>query len=486
MRLRLKPTIIFMAFIVLSLVIQCKKDRPNTIQSKDSMSPQKTVDIYHTNADGSILFEHQKIFLEQDSTIVEHIIKIDLYKSYQSMQGFGFALTGGSAEHIMRMDETAKLKLIKELFGKNKGEIGLSYLRISLGASDLDAQAFSYNDLPKGEKDINQEKFSIDPDRKYLIPLLKEILKINPELTLMASPWSPPTWMKTNGATIGGELDPAFYDSYALYFVKYIQAMKVEGIYIDAITLQNEPLHPGNNPSMHMTPIEQANFVKKSLGPLFKEKGIETKIIVYDHNADKPEYPIEVLSDQEANPYINGSAFHLYGGDIENLSKVHLAFPEKDIYFTEQWYSSEGEFDEDLLWHMREILIGGSRNWASAIIEWNLSSNPELTPHTPGGCTQCLGAISIDGDEIRRNAGYYVMAHAAPFVVKGSKRIQSSFSEEIPNVSYLTPQNKVILILMNNSKQTLSFNVMQDQTKFSDRIEVGGVKTYIWNKNETK
>ena len=486
MKLRLKLEQILLGLLVVGLGIQCRKDQANSNDSYPSMNTQRSIEFYHTNADGTVLFEQKNIMLQQDSSIADHVIEIDASRKYQSMQGFGFALTGGSATHIMAMNDTSRGKLLDELFGNKKGEIGLSYLRISLGGSDLDAQAFSYNDLPDGEKDLDQRNFSIDPDKKYLIPLLKEILKIKPDLLIMASPWSPPTWMKTNGSTIGGELNPVFYDSYALYFLKYLMAMKAEGIEIDAITLQNEPLHPGNNPSMHMTPKEQADFVKKSLGPLFKEKEIETKIIVYDHNADKPEYPIEVLSDPEANAFINGSAFHLYGGDIENLSEVHKAFPEKDIYFTEQWYSSEGKFEEDLKWHLREVLIGGSRNWASAIIEWNLSSNADLSPHTPGGCTKCLGAISIVGENITRNAGYYVMAHAAPFVVKGSKRIQSDFSEEIPNVTFLTPENKIVLILMNNSKQTLDFSVIQDKINFSDRIKIGDIKTYIWDKNEAK
>ena len=486
MNYRLSTKQIFLGLLVLVISIQCKKDQTTSNKSQTSSKQKKSIEMYHTNSDGTLLFKQENKLFEKDGLIAEHTIEIDASQGFQYMQGFGFALTGGSAEHIMSMNDIAKEKLLNELFGSQKGEIGLSYLRVSLGASDLDSRAFSYNDLPKGQKDLNQENFSIDPDKKYLIPLLKEILKIKPDLRIMASPWSPPTWMKTNGSTIGGNLDAAFYDSYALYFVKYLMAMKAEGIEIDAITLQNEPLHPGNNPSMHMTPAEQSDFVKKSLGPLFKEKGIKTKIIVYDHNADKPEYPIEVLSDTEANPYINGSAFHLYGGDIENLSQVHNAFPEKDIYFTEQWYNSEGKFKEDLLWHMREVLIGASRNWASAIIEWNLSSNLELMPHTPGGCTQCLGAISIEGDLVSRNAGYYVMAHAAPFVPKGSKRIQSGFHEAIPNVAFLTPENKIVLILMNNWHLAIDFNVIQDQIKFSDRIEVGSVKTYTWDKNKSK
>ena len=187
----------------------------------------------------------------------------------------------------------------------------------------MDEYPFSYNDLPDGQTDVEMNDFDLGYDKLYLLPILKEIIEISPNIKIMASPWSPPSWMKTNNSTIGGKLLPEFYDAYALYFVKYIQSMKDEGIKIDAITIQNEPLHDGNNPSMHMSSSEQTLFVKQSLGPTFLQNQIDTKIIIYDHNADRIDYPISVLDDLSARQYIDGSAFHLY------LSLIHISEPTR-------------------------------------------------------------------------------------------------------------------------------------------------------------
>jgi len=470
------------ASVLFVMVIQCKNNKVSETESDAEGLNTSLVEVHLTHADRSKLLEKSVKEVSASDKLFENQISIDPEKTFQTMQGFGFALTGGSAEHFKAMEPGSRQELLEELFGDGPDQLGLSYIRISIGASDLDAQPFSYNDLQEGETDESQLKFSIEKDRSHLIPILKQILQINPSLNIMASPWSPPTWMKTNGATIGGSLKTTCYDAYALYFVKYIQAMEAEGIAITSVTIQNEPLHPGNNPSMYMTSKEQADFIKKSLGPLFKKHHINTKIVVYDHNADKPEYPIEVLSDTSAYPYIQGSAFHLYGGDINNIARVHDAFPEKDLYLTEQWYSSEGKFEEDLIWHSREIIIGSIRNWASAVIEWNISSNPELEPHSPGGCTMCLGAITLDGDQVTRNAGYYVMAQASSFVPRGSVRIESTLSKELPNVAFLRPDQKIVSLILNNTGEKVAFTFTQNNFNISDTLASGAVATYVWNK----
>ena len=275
------------------------------------------------------------------------LIKIDENSRAQSIDGFGFALTGGSAMNMMKMSVSSRAGLLKDLFATDGDHIGTSYLRISIGASDLSDHVFSYDDLPAGQTDTALSKFDLGLDRQDVIPVLKEILAIDPSIKILGSPWSPPTWMKTNQDTRGGSLLPQYYDAYARYFVKYIQAMLHEGIRIDAITVQNEPLHPGNNPSLLMPAPEQEEFVKNHLGPAFRRAGLDTKIIIYDHNADKPEYPISILNDADAAKYIDGSAFHLYGGKIDALSKVHEAHPDKNLYFTEQWVGAPGDFKKD-------------------------------------------------------------------------------------------------------------------------------------------
>jgi len=440
-----------------------------------------SVEFWLTNPDKSALFQKQNTNLSFGTATNEHpTIEVDEEQTYQEIDGFGYTLTGGSTMLIHQMGASERAALLKELFATDGTNIGVSYLRISIGASDLDDRVFSYSDLPAGQTDPNLDKFNLAPDRTHLIPVLKEILAINPKIKILGSPWSPPTWMKTNNNSKGGSLKPEWYDAYAQYFIKYIQGMQAEGIRIDAITIQNEPLHPGNNPSLLMLPEEQAVFIKKSLGPAFKAANIDTKIIVYDHNADRPDYPITILNDPEAKKYVDGSAFHLYGGTIDALSKVHEAHPDKNLYFTEQWIGAPGKFPSDLAWHVRTLIIGATRNWARTVLEWNLAADPQQNPHTPGGCTECLGAITVDQNNITRNPAYYIVAHAAKFVRPGSVRIQSDISDSLHNVAFKAPNGDKVLVVQNDAKTAQTFNIQFNGKIITTALNAGAVGTYVW------
>jgi glucosylceramidase len=407
-------------------------------------------------------------------------ITVDKSKTYQQMDGFGFALTGGSAMLINKMSPAAQAQLLKELFGVGKTDIGVSYLRISIGASDLDDHVFSYDDLPAGETDADLKKFSLAPDKQALIPVLKKILAINPHIKIMASPWSPPAWMKTNDSTGGGHLKPVYYHTYSQYLIKYIKGMAANGINIDALTIQNEPLNPKNNPSMVMEASEQGDFIKNNLGPDFKAEKIKTKIILYDHNADRPDYPITILNDPKAKQYVDGSAFHLYGGKIDALTTVHNAHPDKNLYFTEEWVGAPGNLMEDMRFHIRELIIGAPRNWSRNVIEWNLAADQNQQPHTPGGCDRCLGAITITNDKVTRNPAYYIIAHASKFVRPGSVRIASNYLKELPNVAFLTPGGKIVLIVFNDSGNTQTFNIKLKNKQLSSVLNPGATGTYVF------
>jgi len=439
------------------------------------------VDWWLTDPAQSVLFQRQKVAINFETAAKnDDVIEVDESAKFQDIDGFGFSLTGGSAIHIHAMAAANRASLLKELFATDGNNIGISYLRISIGASDLDPQVFSYDDLPAGQTDPNMDKFSIAPDKVHLIPVLKEILAINPAIKILGSPWSPPVWMKTNNDSKGGSLKPEYYDAYAKYFVKYIQAMKAEGIRIDAITIQNEPLHPGNNPSMLMLPQQQADFIKKSLGMTFKNAGIDTKIILYDHNADRPDYPLTILKDLDAAKYVDGSAFHLYGGNMDTLSMVHEQFPNKNLYFTEQWIGTPGNLSGDLVWNTKNLIIGGTRNWCRVVLEWNLSSNSKLEPHTPGGCTECLGGVRIDGNNVTRNPGYYIVAHASKFVRPGSFRIGSNLLPGLPNVAFKTADGKKVLIVLNEGSASKTFSVKFQGKLFPATLNGGAVGTFVW------
>jgi glucosylceramidase len=440
------------------------------------------VELWLTSPQETARFEKQALKLSFEAmTPLEPAIEIDERRTFQTIDGFGFCLTGGSAQHLRRMSPTARAALLADLFSTRGSGIGTSYLRVSIGASDLNDHVFSYDDLPAGQTDPELTRFSLEPDRAEVIPMLKEILAINPALKILGSPWSPPVWMKTNHDTVGGSLDAKFYPAYANYFVKYILGMKAEEIRIDAITVQNEPLHPGNNPSLLMLAAEQAEFIKHYLGPALRTARLSTKIILYDHNADRPDYPISILDDPEARQFVDGSAFHLYRGPIEALSKVHDAYPDKNLYFTEQWVGAPGDLRADLDWHVKTLIIGATRNWSRTVLEWNLSSNPELTPHTDrGGCNRCLGAVTIDGDNVTRNPAYYIIAHAAKFVRPGSVRIGSNELEQLPNVAFRSPTGRRVLIVENAGQHSQTFDISWHGQRCRSTLKDGAVATYMW------
>jgi glucosylceramidase len=444
---------------------------------------ENKVDCWVTNGNKSIYLQKQNGFLTFQSGKSESAnILVDDSHTYQIIDGFGYTLTGGSAQSINKLNSQKRKELLQELFGNNENSIKISYLRISIGASDLNATPFTYNDLPAGQTDASLSQFSLSPDKDDLIPMLKEIIAINPHIKILATPWSPPTWMKNNNSFIGGSLNPEYYGVYAAYFVKYIQKMKEEGISISAITPQNEPLHPGNNPSMFMSAQQQATFIKEYLGPAFVTANISAKIIIYDHNCDRPDYPMSILKDPIANAFIDGSAFHLYAGDISALTTVRNAFPNKNLYFTEQYTGTSGTFVGDLKWHLKNVIIGSMRNWSKVALEWNLANDANFGPHTPGGCTTCKGAITINSsDSYERNVSYYIIAHASKFVPPGSVRIASTQKGNINSIAFKTPAGKKVLILENdgdvNEKCTIEFN----QKLFSTSLDGGSVATFIWN-----
>lgn len=442
---------------------------------------QKDVALWLTNPDKSALFQLQSPPLSFSSApATSQIIDIDEKKTYQTMDGFGFALTGGSAQLIMHMDAAKRAALLQELFADDGNNIGVSYLRLTVGASDMNDHVYSYDDLPEGQTDPDMAKFSLDPDKADVIPVMKQILAINPKIKILASPWSAPLWMKTSGAARGGVLMPEYFKAYATYFVKYIQGMKAEGIDIDALTIQNEPLNEKNTPSMLMLESELDEFIKNNLGPAFKQAGIKTKIVLYDHNLDHPLYPLSILRDKKAAQYIDGTGFHLYGGTVDAFTQVHNEFPKKNLYFTEQ---SVGNHDGTMTISkpVAHIVIGVSRNWSKNVLLWNLAADPQYGPHTnDGGCTGCMGALTIDSSEVTRNLAYYTIAHASKFVRPGSVHIESNNLDPLPNVAFKTPDGKQVLIVANTSDSSQKFDVRSGGKVFTASLNAGSVGTYVW------
>ncbi|MFC3157456.1 glycoside hydrolase family 30 beta sandwich domain-containing protein [Chryseobacterium arachidis] len=204
-------------------------------------------------------------------------------------------------------------------------------------------------------------------------------------------------------------------------------------------------------------------------------------MIAYDHNCDNPAYPLAVLNDTSANPYVDGSAFHLYAGDISALSTVHNLFPSKNVYFTEQWTSSTGNFGGDLDWHVKNVIIGSMRNWSKTALEWNVANDASFGPHTPGGCTQCKGAVTVNGAAgYDKNVAYYIIAHASKFVPVNSQRIASTQGDNLSTVAFKTPSGKTVLIVQNSNTTDRNFNIKYNQKTAPVTISGSSTATYIF------
>lgn len=482
--MRIIKNCLLLCFATAWIAVQtgCKKGADTSVPEPTPpvvpvVTPGKSeVTMWLTQADQKQLLQKQDLKLAFGTTVNQNLtINIDTSKTYQTIDGFGFALTGGSATLINSLQEAKKSALLSELFDTAGTHIGISYIRVTLGASDLSASAFSYDDTPG---DIELKNFNLDKEKADLIPILKRILAINPKIKILASPWSAPAWMKDNNSFYGGSLKSEYYDAYARYFVKYIQGMQALGINIDAITPQNEPLNAYNNPSMLLLAADEGKFIKQNLGPAFRQAGIKAKIIVYDHNADHPEYATAIYQDPEANPFVDGAAFHLYGGNINALGPVHDQFPEKNIYFTEQATFSGGDFGGDLAYHVSNLIIGATRNWSRNVLEWNLASDPSLGPHTNGGCSTCLGAVTISSN-FSRNVSYYIIAHASKFVHPGAVRIYSDLEPTIQTVAFKNTDGTKVLIALNSGADA-SFNIKFNSKTVTSMLKAGAVATYIW------
>ena len=462
-----------------------------------------------TNPDRSSLFQKlpEPLVFGARNNVRGSVIVIDPVQQMQSLDGFGFALTGGSAELLVKMSPGARSKILKQIFARDGNDLGVSYLRISIGSSDLNSFVFSYDDLSPGETDRELKKFDLGQDRKDIIPVLKEILLISPDIKILGSPWSAPAWMKTNNNARGGALREECYPAYALYLAKYIVEMKKEGITIDAITIQNEPLNSKNTPSMQWTLNQQLVFLRDHLHPAFTRAGLKTKVLLFDHNTDRPDYPLALLSDPVISRFADGSAFHNYGGDMSAMSKVHMARPDKNVYFTEQMITERpGSPTINIAASVKRMMIDTTRNWSRNVILWNLAADPQNDPHTDnGGCSMCQGAITIDKDAVSLNLAYYTIAHASKFVRPGSVRIGSTSrgdqvvaltedeerpglkriavienTQVLPNVAFRTPEGKIVLIVANDTASESSFGV-QYEGQFADiRLNQGAVGTYVW------
>lgn len=436
-----------------------------------------------TTADQSHKLEPQPLRLPQGPASGDEAVHIDTSRHFQKMQGFGAAMTDSSAEVLSSLPERKRKALMAELFGRKNGGLGLSFTRLTVGASDFSTSDYSYDDTPGNAPDPELRYFSIEPAKKYVLPRTREALAINPDLLVMVSPWSAPAWMKTTRSLIKGELLPRYYPAFANYLAKTVEAFGREGVRVSMLTIQNEPnFEPDDYPGERVDPPQRAEIIGRYVGPRFKALGLRTQILDWDHNWDHPEMPLAVLRDPVARHHISGVAWHCYNGDVTAQTTVHDAYPDKDAWLTEcsggDW---SPEYGEVLGWMTDKLIIGASNNWSRGTLLWNLALDPAHGPHT-GGCADCRGVVTIDPatGAITRNVEYYVLGHASRFILPGAYRVSVAIrGDQLEAAAFLNPDGSRVAILYRKAGDGTA-GIALDGEHYSLAMPKGSVATLLW------
>jgi glucosylceramidase len=441
--------------------------------------------VWVTSADGRLHLERGQDVELSVTTEAAPTIDIDPSQRFQTMVGFGAAITDASAWLIeKKLSATQRETLLRELFGPPPG-LAISFARLTIGASDFSLSHYSLDDVPAGATDPKLQAFTLAPIKDTVLPVVRAALSENAALKIMASPWSAPAWMKTNGSLIKGSLAPEFYGAFADYLVKYLDAMQAQGIPIYALTVQNEPhFEPKNYPGMRLTAAQRATLLGHYLGPALSKKTRDTKILEWDHNWDRPQEPLAVLADPDAAQYVSGVAWHCYAGHVPAQKEVHAAHPDKDAYLTECSGGGWGS-DSPLLRMTRQLIVGSTRAWARGVLLWNLALDESAGPHT-GGCNNCRGLVTIDSKSgaISRNDDYYVIAHASRFVQPGAERVASTETGDgLANVAFRNPGGSIVLILVNSLETRKEISVRCRDSEFSYRLAARSVATLTFQYN---
>lgn len=471
--------------IVLAGSLAC--DRTGASGDREAATPSAVAEVWLTTGDQAQLVARQPNLpiAVTDPTSGAPTITVDEETVFQEMVGFGAAITDASAWLIQhRLSAAQRDSLLHDLFGPEPG-IGLSFTRLTIGASDFSRTHYSLDDVPPGQTDPTLARFSIEPNRRDVLPAVKQALAINPQLTVMATPWSAPAWMKTSGSLIKGTLRRDAYPAFAEYLRRYVEAYETEGVPIFAVTLQNEPHHePGDYPGMGLTPAQRAELLEHHVGPLFEQRGVRTRILEWDHNWDEPGSPLFVLADSGARKYVSGVAWHCYAGDVAAQTRVRDAHPDKDVYFTEcsggEWAPNWGD---NLKWTTRMLIIGATRSWAKGVLLWNLALDENHGPHL-GGCGNCRGVVTIDSatGTVTRNVEYYALAHASRFVRPGARRIESTAAiEGLESVAFRNRDGSTVLIVVNTVAAERPFTARTGRGAFAFTLPAGAVATFRWS-----
>lgn len=485
-------------FAFAAMMVSCGGDSPENNKPEPPVNNEpETSDMrmITTTSNRSKDLAESWIAFSKSDNMSPSTVRLNPDESFQTIDGFGAAITGSTAYNLLKMGESDRRNFLRETFSPTDG-YGMSYIRVCIGCSDFSLSEYTCCD----KKGI--ENFALtDEENKYVIPVLKEIISINPSIKILASPWTAPKWMKVNNlkdlkpydSWTGGQLNPAYYQDYATYFVKWIKAFKDAGIDIYAMTPQNEPLNRGNSASMFMGWEEQRDFIKSALGPKLREAGLDTKIYAFDHNynydnmPDQKSYPARIYADADASQYIAGAAYHNYGGNVDELNNIHAAYPDKELVFTESTagdWNNGANLQARLIDDMEQITLGTVNRWSRGAIIWNLMLDSKRGPNRPGGCTTGFGAVDIADDykTIKRNSFYYIMAHMSAAVKPGAVRIATSgFNPDgVTYSAFRNPDNSFALVLSNRKSDEVKMTVDDGSHHFPVTVPGNGIVSLSW------
>ncbi len=416
-------------------------------------------------------------------------ISINPERSYQTMLGFGSSLEPATCWNLSRLEPSQRARVVGRIVSPTNG-IGMNLMRICMGTPDFTGDPwYSYDDLPPGEKDPELKRFSIDKDRDYILPALRLAREMNKELLFLASPWSPPGWMKTTGSLIGGSLLPQWYATYADYFVKFLKGYDDAGVQVYAVTVQNEPGvdrakekdSRWHYPSCHWTADQERDFIRDHLGPALRRHGLKTRIWCYDHNYnvspkdDDPgiDYPRTILSDARAARFVDGVAFHGYAGLPDGMSTFHSQFPKTPIHFTEgSIFGIRGG----------RQLIDRLRNHASSYNAWvtMLDDNrkPNNGPFRAGRTILSLNPVSL---EVSEHFDFDLYGQFMKFIARGAVRIESSEpSSELANVVFRNPDGNLVLIVANGAKAEREVEILNGSSTAHLSLRPESIATIVW------
>src|SRR5258706_229323 len=454
-----------------------------------AVASDESVQVWLTLADGSKKLVQESSLNFSAGSGSGTVVSVAPNTLYQRLEGVGAAMTDSSAWLIdTKLTTVQRDALMDNLFTRTGYGIGLSYLRLPMGASDFALNSYTYDDMPVGQTDPTLANFSISHDTAYIIPVLQDALALNPQLRFMGSPWSAPAWMKTNENLNAGALLPAYRQAFADYHVKFVQAYTAAGIPIDAITPQNEPMNENSSyPTMSMPAADQQTFVRDYLGPAFASAGLDTKILVLDHNWDLTNYALTILNDPAALSYVDVTAFHCYAGQVGNQSVVHTAYPDKGVWFTEcsggAWST---DFGDNMSWNLHNLVIGNFRNWGKSLLLWNVALDENAGPQN-GGCTNCRGVVTIDSSrgDVTYNEEYYILGHVSKFVDPGAYRAESTnYGDGQPeNVAFLNPDGSLALVV--HSTAATTFDVEWNGQHSTYSLPAKGTVTFKWDTGST-